>query len=459
MSDYDTTNTETGAETGADAQFGQFGQFGLSQGAQAAGKILSAIGGVALIVAAVVLPIAALIGFVLALISLRQAIYDLGHGPLAVSTMLADVVSLSVVATLVLVVVATVALTLKAKRRTLLLAGLVLVFWLFLAVALALLNTWMTVANIIPDLVLLRIGVFAYSALPALPVIPLVLLASSASHEREDQYPTLAAAGGASFFTLLKAILALAMFVFESFFGVQLGINPIAAVFAGMLNAIAFSMALGNLSAAAQAQDRGGVRQWGAISLGYAVLMFVIAIEAIVKLSKASGSATQLDALAIPSVVSTAAQFAFVSSIGLSALLVALTYWRNAQHEVAQAGPARVIEGEVVQEVQHPRSIGTRIANQIRAARAARTEIAGAWRGLPAPSPESAPVAQVATMANDEQAAQLIGVAKPTDTTVVRTGAKHNNNASHSNAAPKRRERRTAARVDADRVGGDDPKG
>ncbi|MCS6846539.1 MAG: hypothetical protein RMN52_02340 [Anaerolineae bacterium] len=351
-------------------------RFTLSTGAAHAGAILGAVGGLALVLAAALLPVAVLIGVILALRSLYQSICHLGSKTLAVQPEFAGVVAASVIATLVALCIAVVVLALRRKRRTLLLAGLSLVLWLTLAVLLALIDTWITLdKRIEAEVTLLRIGVFVYSALPALPVIPLVLLAASASHEQEDQYPTLAAAGGATMFTLLKVLLAVAMFAFEAFFGVALGINPIAAVFAGLLNAIAFSMALGNLNAAAKDGDRDGVTQWGFISTFYALLMFAIATEAIIKLSRASGTTTQLDALALPPFVSTAAQFAFVSSIGLSALLLALTYWRAARREAAGGGS--VIEGEAREVGVHPTPL-RRLAGSIRGLRGDLAEVKAA---------------------------------------------------------------------------------
>jgi hypothetical protein len=343
-------------------------------GWQDRGRILAGIGGAAMLLASVALPVVALIGAALAGVVLFTSIKHLGETALVVNAGAATLVALSVTVTLFLLMVATAALALTGKRRTLLIAGLFTLAWLALAVLMAILDTAITVRRIEIEPTLLLIGAFAYSALPALPVIPMVALAVSAAHERHDQYPTVASAGGAMLLSVLKVLLTVATFAFESFFGISLGLNPVAAIFAATLNATAFALALGNIEASRHDGDRSGVRTWGAIATAYALLMFVIAIEAILSLSKSAGASGALAAMDAPEWLEKLALWAFVSSIGLSALLIALTFWRK---------NARALAGVAASDdtVTIRRPAASRIADGIRAARAGRDEIGSAWRG------------------------------------------------------------------------------
>jgi hypothetical protein len=347
-----------------------------------AGRALRTMGSIALVVATVALPIIGLIGLGLAGFVLYKSICHLGTGPLAVDASSATLVGASMVATLAVLIVAGVVLSILEKRRTLVLALMFTGMWLALAIVMALIDTWLSVATIRPDATLLQVGVFIYSALPALPIIPLVILIGSAAHERRDQYPTLAAAFGALGFTILKLALAVAMFVFEAFYGITIGVNALAAVFAALLNATAFSMALGSTEAAAKDGDRGGVRLWGVVSVLYAVLMFAIAAEAIITFSAqqaaTNAGAATLSALHAPAWLETLAQWAFVSSIGLSALLIALMFWRKSARSLAGADHA------AQEQLTIKRPEGNRIAGAIRAARSNAGEIRDAARGAPA---------------------------------------------------------------------------
>lgn len=407
------------------------------------GRALRGIGNTAMQVASVALPIVALIATALASVVLYRSIYHLGTETLIVDAANAQFVAVSVTVTLVLLMTATAALALTGKRRTLLAAGLFALAWLALAVLMAILDAAVSTERITIDPTLLLIGSFIYSTLPALPVIPIVALAISAAHERHDQYPTIAAAGGAMLLSVLKVLLTVAMFAFESFFGIGLGLNPVAAVFAATLNATAFALALGNIDAARADGDRGGVRTWGLIATGYALLMFVIAIEAILTLSKGAGASAgaegALAAMHAPPWLETLALWAFVSSIGLSALLIALTFWRKAARSVVP----EVRSAEDVVTIRRP--VANRIADSIRGAGAGRREIGAAWREartgvpqLPAASGESAPVA---TMASESPATAEVVMPAP-------AGDQHNNG-----AAAQRRARRTAAEKEGDGQG------
>jgi hypothetical protein len=298
-------------------------------------RVLAGVGKAGMIAASVALPIVAIIGALLAMYVLFTSIQHLGTTALVVNSATATIVAASVTVTLGLLLITDAALALTGKRRTLLVAGLFTLAWLALAVLMAILDTAITVAQIKVDQTLLVIGTFIYSALPALPVIPMIALAASAAHEKHDQYPTLASAGGSMLLSVLKVLLTVAMFAFEAFFGISLGLNPMAAIFAATLNATAFALALGNTDAARHENDRQGVNTWGAISTFYALLMFVIAIEAIIKLSAGAQQSGTLAAMHAPAWLETLALWAFVSSIGLSALLLALTFWRKSARGLA----------------------------------------------------------------------------------------------------------------------------
>jgi hypothetical protein len=298
-------------------------------------RVLAGVGKAGMIAASVALPIVAIIGAGLAMFVMFTSIQHLGTTALVVNSATATIVAASVTVTLGLLLITDAALALTGKRRTLLVAGLFTLAWLALAVLMAILDTAITVAQIKVDQTLLVIGTFIYSALPALPVIPMIALAASAAHEKHDQYPTLASAGGSMLLSVLKVLLTVAMFAFEAFFGISLGLNPMAAIFAATLNATAFALALGNTDAARHERDRGGVNTWGAISMFYALLMFVIAIEAIIKLSTDAARTTTLAAMHAPAWLETLALWAFVSSIGLSAILLAATFWRKSARGLA----------------------------------------------------------------------------------------------------------------------------
>lgn len=364
---------------------------------ESARKILGQIGTGAVVIASLLLPVAGLAALVLAGVVMFTSVQHLGTNTLAVNRATATLVAASVVATLAALVVAGVVLSVMAKRRTLVLAGLFIALWLAMGVVLALLDSWLTISRIKTEANILVIGTFVYSALPALPIIPLVVLALSVSHESRDQYPTPAAAFGAVGFTMLKMALTIAMFSFEAFFGINIGVEPIAAVFAGLLNAIAFGVALGNVEAASKDNDQGGVNLWAAISAFYAVLMFAIAAEAIITFSATTG---KLDALRPPDWLESFAQWAFVSSIGLSALLITFTFWRKSRRAV-------LLESNVIKTDVRPLSI--RIADRIRGARAGIDEIKSAARGLPAPQPtmQMANYSNGAQFLQDEQDEEL----------------------------------------------------
>jgi hypothetical protein len=191
------------------------------------------------------------------------------------------------------------------------------------------------------------------------------------------------------------------MFAFEAFFGISLGLNPMAAIFAATLNATAFALALGNTDAARHERDRGGVNTWGAISMFYALLMFVIAIEAIIKLSTDAARTTTLAAMHAPAWLETLALWAFVSSIGLSAILLAATFWRKSARGLASTD-SRPSMGE-----------------RIRIVRAQADDVRDALRGpqrpaLPAGTTFASAVTGAATLEDDKAVRKVAaGVGRP----------------------------------------------
>lgn len=307
--------------------------------ADGAVSLLRTIGTAGLYAAVLLIPVVVIAALYFIGNTLYTSIVHLGTQTLIVNSGLARFTAFSMLTTLALLVVAGVALSRIGKRRTLLIAGLFALMWLAITVVLALVDTWLSAAQIEPDPTLLRIGVFVYSALPALPAIPIVALAYSAAHERDGQYETIAAAAGALGFSLLKAFGAVAMFSIEAFFGISIGVNPVAAIFAALLNATAFIMALGSIQQAVHDNDHGGVRMWGAVSVFYAFVIFAIAAEAIITFS--GGKDGALKVMNPPAILEWFAQWAFVSSIGLSAMLIAVSFWRKANKQLAPATPAQ----------------------------------------------------------------------------------------------------------------------
>jgi len=354
-------------------------------------QMLASIGRWAIRATVIALPFVAIAATVLILFTLFNSIQHLGTSRLAVNPSAADVTALAVTGTLALLLVAGAVLSRLQKRRTLVIAGLCVGLWLALTFLMAIIDTWMTVAAITPDKTLMQLGVFIYSALPALPLIPLAWLWLSATHERDSQYPTMAAAMGAMGLTIAKVFLTLAMFSMEAFYGMSIGVNPIAAVFAATLNAIAFSLALGSGEAAAHDQDHGGIKVWGVVGVFYAVIMFTIAAEAIVTFS--GGRDGALKAMAAPLWLEQFAEWCFVSSIGLSALLIAVTFWRKShRHAVTTGKPASdqmLGNGEGARVVRAP--LGKRLAGGIRGARAGLDDVRealneGRPKALPSPA-------------------------------------------------------------------------
>jgi hypothetical protein len=307
---------------------------------QGAARLLRAVGTLGLYAAVVLLPITVVAALVFTGQTLYTSILHLGTATLVVDPKLAEFAAASMLAMLGVLIASGIGLSRIGKRRTLLIAGLFAIVWLAVTVVLALVDSWISNKLIDADETLLRIGTFIYSALPALPAIPIVALAYSASHEREDQYQTIRAAVGAMGLTLLKAFGWVAMFAIESFYGISIGVNPIAAIFSALLNATAFTSALGNVEASVHDGDRGGVRLWGVVSVFYAVVMFSVAAEAIITFS--GGRDGSLRAMNPPQWLEAFAQWAFVSSIGLSALLVAIALWRKAGKEMRSATGAGV---------------------------------------------------------------------------------------------------------------------
>ncbi len=297
-----------------------------------AAKLLRTIGTIGLYLCVLLIPVAVIAAVVYTGYTLYTSIVHLGTETLVVNPAAAHLTAASMLATLALLIVAGVALSRTAKRRTLLIAGLFALVWLGVTFLLALVDSAISNGNIEVDDTLLRIGTFVYSALPAFPALPIAALAYSASHERDGQYQTLRAAAGAMGMTLLKAFGWVAMFSIESFFGIQIGVNPVAAIFSALLNATAFTSALGNIEASVHDRDRGGVRLWGLVSVFYAIVMFSIAAEAIIQFS--GGASGGLSAMAPPAALEWFAQWMFVSSIGMSALLVAIALWRKARREM-----------------------------------------------------------------------------------------------------------------------------
>lgn len=385
--------------------------------------ILTGIGRIAMTVASIALPIVAVIVLLLVGAVLYTSIRHLGAETLIVNPAAATLTAASVTGVLGLLVVSIAALAMTGKRRTLLIAGLFAVAWLALAVLMAILDAAISQGRIqIPD-DLLMIGTFVYSALPALPVIPLVALAASAAHERDGQYATLKDASGAMGLTMLKAFSWVAMFAIESYYGVTIGVAPIAAVFAALLNATAFTSALGNIETSSREGDRGGVRMWGLISTFYAVVMFSVAAEAIITFS--GGRDGALKAMNPPAWLEAFAQWAFVSSIGLSALLIALTFWRDASRKLVSPTPS---SSDDVVTIKRPEN---RVAGAIRSARVNAGEISDAVRGRSVKALPAGDGQPIATLAKDGEAqvmesatepAELVGIAKPGDTKVAEVG-------------------------------------
>jgi hypothetical protein len=373
-------------------------------------RLLRGIGTLGLYAAVILIPVVVLGALWFIGQTLYTSIVHLGTQTLVVNPSLARFTAFSMLTTLALLVVAGVALSRIGKRRTLLIAGLFALLWLAITVILALVDTWLTAVEIDPDPTLLRIGVFIYSALPALPAIPIVALAYSAAHEQDGQYLTIGAAAGALSFSLLKAFGAVAMFSIEAFFGISIGVNPIAAIFAALLNATAFIMALGNIQQAVHEDDRGGVTMWGVVSTFYAVVIFAIAAEAIITFS--GGKDGALAAMNPPAILEWFAQWAFVSSIGLSAVLIALSFWRKARKELSPAsastGTKRSGDGGGYTIAHRAGQIAARPMILADEFRRGRDEAKAARPALPAGT--AATMASDSPLTPDQQAAILAAV-------------------------------------------------
>lgn len=337
----------------------------LSGFAKIASVVTAFIVGIALVLAPIGLAGAGVFASVAGLSALHGSIFHLGTGPVGIgnakvetgangasvvkvneapsdeSVARAGVTAAAVVGTLVLLVVVVIVLSLRKKRRTLLIAGLMLIVWLAISVILAMVDTWLSVGSLTVEANLLTTGQFLYAALPALPVIPLIWLVSSASHEPEEKYQTMAAAAGDLLKAILKSVLTVAMWLIEFFFGVTIGVNPLAALFVGGVNALTFSKALGEAEKARHEGDRQGVHIWGAVAVFYALLAFTISAEAIITFSSdPTTGQTRLTALHASPELQSIAQWVYVSSLGLSFLLLALMEWRK-QGYLAGKGPAK----------------------------------------------------------------------------------------------------------------------
>ena len=319
------------------------------------------------------LPVVAVGGMAIALYSMWQSIYNLGTRVLVVNPAIAPITATSFVAVMLCLIVATVLLASRRKFRTLLIVLLLNGLWLFVGLLMALLEAWLSNQRLPFEPALLSVAAFIYSGLPALQVVPLVLLWESAAHERDGQYANMLVAFKAIGFSFLKVALTVAMFTFEAFFGVGIGVQPIAAIFAAVLNAVAFSTALSFVEEARLAKSRAGVNLWGAISFFYAVVMFLIAAEAIMTFSRAAGTSLA-NQMAFPEVFEQVARWAFVSSIGISALLLSLTFWASARRDTDQPG----------------RSVWTAIADGVSNFRQGVIQIRDAAVGRPALPPSSA---------------------------------------------------------------------
>lgn len=327
----------------------------LSGFAKVAALVTAVIVGVALVASPVALAGAGAFASFKGLEAIHGAVYHLGTGPVGIgnaevvtdpetgedvvkvrdvptpeSVARASVSAAAVVGTLILLAVVVVVLSIKRKRRTLLVAGLMLVVWLAISVILAMVDTWLSVATVTVEANILTAGQFLYAALPALPVIPLIWLLSSAAHEPEGKYETISAAAADLLKAVLKSVLTVAMWLIEFFFGVTIGVNPMAALFVGGVNALTFSMALGEAEKSRHENDRAGVHMWGLVAVMYALLAFVISAEAIITFSidPATG-VSRLSALHASPELQGAAQAVYISSLGISFALLAFMQWRR----------------------------------------------------------------------------------------------------------------------------------
>lgn len=272
----------------------------------------------------------------------------------------------SVVGTTAALLLLSIALVLSKKRRTLVLTGIFFGLWLVVMILLALLDMALTAGALkfgakatseawqiaIPPEIK-EVGKFVFAAIAALPVIPLAILLQSVTHEKSGQYPTMAAAFGATGLTILKIALTSAAFLFESYFGiVVLMYPPLMAIPAATLNAIAFAMCLGNVEAAAHEQDHRGVREWGGFALAYAILLLLIVYETAyqfgVVLPLEAGQAVGLKFLPNIPFLRAIAEIGYSIAIGLSAVLVAWTFYRKSMRTlegVPEKKPAKVDDG------------------------------------------------------------------------------------------------------------------
>jgi hypothetical protein len=272
----------------------------------------------------------------------------------------------SVVGTTAALLLLSITLRLTQKRRTMVLTGVFFGLWLIVMLVLALLDMALTAGaivikeaapavadiaagatreawkiNISPEII--EVGKFIFAAIAALPIIPLAILLQSVTHEQGGQYPTMASAFGAVGLTVLKIALTAAAFLFESYFGVTvLGYPPLMAIPAATLNAIAFAMCLGNAEQAAINMDRKGVKEWGGFALAYAVLLLLIVYETAyqfgVVLPLQNGEPVGLKFLPNIEFLRALAEIGYSLTIGLTAALVALTFYRKALRMLTVAG-------------------------------------------------------------------------------------------------------------------------
>lgn len=236
-------------------------------------------------------------------------------------------------------------------------------------------NAWRI--NIPPEL--LEVSKFVYALVAALPLIVGLILWAVHSSEQPGKYETLSHGAKASGAFFLKLALAVAMFAFEAFFGLRVGYSPVMAIPAALLNAVMFTVAINEVIAAVS--DHRPAKLWGAIALLYAGLMFCIAYEV--------GLAFGGEAFSYapkPGLLRSIAETGFLSSIGLSAVVLVITKIAPA---FSRSEPAA--QDDTVTVKQPPTPLSTRAANAIRSGRAGVAEIRGAWNEgrphrLPAPT-------------------------------------------------------------------------
>jgi hypothetical protein len=233
----------------------------------------------------------------------------------------------------------TVALLLLAvttdHHNTRAMCAILLLAWLLITLALVATDSALRAQIVTAPVVLIAIGRAVAAILPALALLACVLVAL-AMHDKSSAKSTGAAAAHYLGFAAKLAGIG-ASVIASAYFGIQRGIDPVLAVFLGVVLESCFLWAYLSMTRAREAGDRFDVLMWSLATLLFGAFIAAVSVETV----------STLTGISVPIVAAMGELGAslYVSAIGLSLSLTVITHLLTRAIDMPAGKAPRLLQG------------------------------------------------------------------------------------------------------------------